>query len=97
MQQENVVLRFDKREDFKGTLRTFMVPADQVGFERTYGVGIGKAEEEERAEWSLWFVWRAWSRENAPEVDFEAFLADLTEYEVPPDADANPTPETPTG
>lgn len=96
--QKDVVLRFTENEDFKGTLRTFMAPADQVAFERHYGVGIGKFEQEERVEWVLYLLWKAYAREHSPSMDFEAFLSDLAEFDLPdeeeaPDPTVTPPPE----
>lgn len=93
--QKDVVLRFTESEDFKGTLRSFMVPADQVAFERHYGIGIGKFEEEERVEWVLFLIWKSYAREQAPAMDFEAFLADLAEFDLPEDETPDPTPTPP--
>jgi hypothetical protein len=97
--QQDVVLRFSTdREDFKGTLSTFMAPTDQVAFERTYSVGLGELENAKRVEWVLWLVWRAWTREHPSGVAFEDFLAELSEYELPQeDEDRPPVTEKPTG
>ena len=94
----DITLRFSQREDFKGTLRTYMSPPDQVIFERTYdrslqalGDGAGL-----RVEWVLWFVWRAWRRE-VPQAqgEFDPWTEDLLEYEMP-EVDANPPVAEPT-
>lgn len=91
MQTKDVVLRFaGERPDFKGSLRTFMSPVDQVAFERHYHVGITKFEEEGRVEWVLWLVWRAYAREQQPQgpADFEAFLDELDEFDLPDEVPA---------
>jgi hypothetical protein len=82
-QHQQLVLRFKTLEDFKGTVTDFISPADQVTFERTYNTGMGHFETEQRAEWTLWFIWRAWSRAVSSSVDFEAFFNELTDYEAP--------------
>lgn len=92
--QQDVVLRFTEGEDFKGTLRTFMAPADQVAFERHYQTGIGHFQDEERMEWVLWLVWRAYSREVQAAADFEGFVNNLTDFDLPDTEAQNPT-ETP--
>jgi len=93
--QKDVVLRFIQGDDFKGTLRSFMVPADQVAFEREYGIGIGKFQAEERMEWVLFLVWKAYAREHATELSFDTFLADLDEFDLPEEKPVDPTTGSP--
>lgn len=88
--QQKVKLTFTDGPDFDGTLRTFMAPHDQVAFERVYDVALSRFASEQRIEWSLWFLWRAWQRETGSPDDFETFLAKLQEYEAPDEDDANP-------
>ena len=46
----------------------------------------------------LWLVWRAWSRETADAwgaaLDFDAFLTELVDYELPEATDVDPTKPT---
>ena len=72
-----------------------MAPADQVAFERHYGIGIGKFEQEERVEWVLYLVWKAYAREQAPSMDFETFLANLAEFDLPEEEAPDPTTASP--
>lgn len=85
MQQEAVLTFFEDSgvPNFKGTLATLLVPADQVAFERAYKTGMGKFEEEQRSEWILWLVWRCWRRETHEEVEFERFVEALESYDLP--------------
>lgn len=94
--QQDVVLQFSSRDGFTGTLRSFTSPGDQVAFERHFGVGLGRLEEEKRAEWVLWLIWRAWDRETKAGVEFEAFLDDLSDYDLPT-GDADPEAGGPPG
>lgn len=93
--QRDVVLSFTDREDFKGTLRSFMSPADQVAFERHYGMGIGKFQQEERVEWVLFLIWKAFAREQAHGLEFEVFVADLVEFDLPEEQPGPDPTETP--
>jgi hypothetical protein len=96
--QQDVVLRFStEREDYKGTLRSYLAPGDQVAFERKFSTPLTALSDETtmRVEWILWLVWRAYSREqHGFEGDFDAFLNDLTEYEFS-EAEENPTETAP--
>lgn len=92
MQQE-VVFRFREGiEDYKGTLQTFMSPADQVAFERRFDVGLGGLESEAKVEWILWLGWRAWHREVPGATgDFDLFLEQLEDYDFPTEPKPDPT------
>jgi hypothetical protein len=94
--QQAIALRFSSDlEDFTGTLRTFTSPPDQVAFERTFQVGIGRFGEEPRAEWILWFIWRAWARETRHQLEFEAFIEQLEDYDLPTAPEASERPPEP--
>jgi hypothetical protein len=96
--QQDVVLRFTETSDYKGTLRSYLAPGDQVAFERKFSMPLTAMDDEKsmRVEWILWVVWRAYSREpHGFEGDFEAFLSDLTEYEFPEAEEIPPTETAP--
>lgn len=93
--QQHARLVFENIGTFDDDLVSFLSPADQVAFERQYGTGMGHFESEQRLEWLLFFVWRAWRRETKATVGFEEFLEALTEYDLPTgDAEAVPTTES---
>ncbi len=96
--QQKVVLTFEDGETYDKELRSFLSPADQVAFERTYNVGMGSFEDTQKAEWVLYFIWRAYRREAKDTRSFDEWLDKLANYEVPagdadPPAGSDPQPE----
>ncbi len=92
MPAQGVLLSFVGDEpDFKGTLRSFIAPPDQLEFERTFDVAIGRFETEQRATWVLWFLWKAYTREQHDSREFEEWVNALAEYEVKEEDAADPT------
>jgi hypothetical protein len=92
MATQDVVLQFSsEREDFKGTLRSFMSPPDQIAFERIFDIGLGRFEEERRITWVLWFIWRAWTREQRGGIDFDTFVDELADYDFADELEGDET------
>lgn len=100
MATKPVVLRFasEGHLDFDGDLKSFRSPADIVAFERTYSTGLGHLEDDPHLEWILFLVWRAYRREHESNLEFEAFLDDLAEWDFPSPGEgeeAEPDPTRP--
>jgi len=97
--QTDATLTFDPTSgipDFKGTLRTFMAPAHLVEFEHHFDIPLGRMKDEpERAEWVLWFIWRAQAQQEHLSASFEEWLNALVDYDLPEEAAAGPTEPPP--
>lgn len=84
---QQITLTFTDGDEFSGVLSSFMAPPDQVAFERSFGVPLANFQDERRVEWILWLVWRAFVREQARSLTFDAFIEQLASYDMPADED----------
>ncbi len=89
--KQKVVLTFEDGETYDKELRSFLSPADQVAFERAYKTSLKAFDEDQKVEWLLYLVWRAYRREAKDECAFDAWLDKLDSYEIA-EGDANPDP-----